>query len=226
MTKRTIKEAFIIVLLGIALAIAFNIYSPKGIPLIPKEKKVEIVSDEDLFGNENRRNTFDTVSQTKTNSKNIEIEEKKSKQISKNSNINDSSLEEENLESKPKENKKVEESSVPNDEKLDDFPSVDYRQMLKIIESEEFYLIDARNREQYAKDRIGDAVNIFPYDEMDLIMDKVFQIPEDKKIVVYCDGGSCDSSHKISEILREFGFEKVYIYTGGWEEWIIKRNES
>lgn len=105
---------------------------------------------------------------------------------------------------------------------LEDGKTVTYEQMLKIIEdnSGEFIIVDARNPEFWGKNRIGNSINIFPYEDDEVVINKILDLPQNKKIIVYCDGGNCDSSHKIAEIMYNFGYENVFIYSGGWEEWI------
>lgn len=112
--------------------------------------------------------------------------------------------------------------------KADDLSNIDdktvtYEQMLKIINSDDFIIIDARSADYFNINKIGNAINIFPYDDETVVMNKIFDLPQDKKIVVYCDGGNCDSSHKIAEILLNFGYDNTYIYSGGWDEWTKKQ---
>lgn len=101
--------------------------------------------------------------------------------------------------------------------------TVTYEQMLKIIENDDFIIIDARNAELFNKSKIGNSLNIFPYSDEAEVVNKIFDLPQDKKIVVYCDGGNCDSSHKIAEMLLSFGYDNTFIYSGGWEEWSNKQ---
>ncbi len=105
-----------------------------------------------------------------------------------------------------------------------DDKTVSYDQMLKILENEnDFIIVDARNHDDWSKSHIGNSINIFPYEEEAVMMNKILDLPQDKKIIVYCDGGNCDSSHKIAEIMNNFGYIDVFIYSGGWDEWSKKR---
>jgi rhodanese-related sulfurtransferase len=99
--------------------------------------------------------------------------------------------------------------------------TVTFEQMNKVIESNtgEFIIVDARNSDYWKKSKIGNSINIFPYEDESIVINKILDLPHDKKIIVYCDGGNCDSSHKIAEMMKNFGLENVFIYTGGWEEW-------
>lgn len=222
------KEATAIVGVAILLAFAYNIYSPKGIPLIPQEKEIIAVSDDELFESSDEAVIRDTSS-ISANAETIDdmpnAQEKELKPIT------------DSAQKKPQEQISPQTKAKKADKRNDDediaelsdarsgeFPSVNYRQMLKLKDNPDFLLIDARSEEFYSKSHIGKAINIFPYsDNEEEMMGKVLDLPMNKKIVIYCDGGNCDSSHKLAEILRQFGFEKVYIYTGGWEDWIKQR---
>ena len=98
--------------------------------------------------------------------------------------------------------------------------SLTYDQLLKALNDDRFVLIDARSPEAYNKGHIGNAVNIFPeYENEQEYVSSIFQIPEGKIIIVYCDGGTCDLSITLSKELIHFGFKRIFIYHGGWEEW-------
>jgi len=103
----------------------------------------------------------------------------------------------------------------------EDHPIITKKQMQKILEDTtgNFIIVDARRTEDYKEAHIGNAINIFPYvDDENVVIDKVFALPKNKTIIVYCDGGNCDSSHKVGDILKMFGY-KFFIFEGGWEEW-------
>jgi rhodanese-related sulfurtransferase len=46
------------------------------------------------------------------------------------------------------------------------------------------------------------------------------RIPKDAIVVVYCGGGECDLSKKLGWALIGRGYKKVFIYKGGWNDWI------
>ena len=104
-----------------------------------------------------------------------------------------------------------------------DFSNLDktitYEQVLIIVNNPEFIIIDARNDEQFAENHIKGAINISPYEDSDLLLDKIISLPQEKKIMIYCDGGDCDSSHKLAEDMLDLGITNVFIYSGGWEDW-------
>lgn len=211
---KLIKEVSTIIIISAILALAYNWYQPKPVALIYSPKEFINLSDDELFGSEQKE-------ELKTDSI-IVIE---------NSNNNDDKIE--NITPEISESKSdVKINNVNENNKSESFDSKDihgktvtYDQILKIIKQpDKFQLIDARNPEQFAENKIGNAVNIFPYDEdMDNIANKIFSLPIGKTYIIYCDGGQCDSSHKLADILIDFGVENIFIYTGGWEEWEMKK---
>jgi rhodanese-related sulfurtransferase len=94
--------------------------------------------------------------------------------------------------------------------------------MIELKDNPEVIIIDARTEENYSRGKIGNAINIYPYDDEQKMMESIFSLPQDKPIIVYCDGGSCDLSHLLAKNLLSLGFKRVFLYAGGWEEWSQK----
>jgi len=44
-------------------------------------------------------------------------------------------------------------------------------------------------------------------------------LPKERTFVVYCEGGSCQSSLLVARRLHDEGFKDIRVMTGGWEEW-------
>jgi len=103
---------------------------------------------------------------------------------------------------------------------------VGYEQIVKLLDKKDVQFIDARSPEQFADGHIGNAVNLFPLadNQEDLIV-RVNELPHDKILIVYCDGGECDLSHELAKILFEFGFKQTFLYHGGWEEWSLRKKK-
>jgi rhodanese-related sulfurtransferase len=103
--------------------------------------------------------------------------------------------------------------------------TVTYEQIIKLLEKPDVIFVDARTPEQYAKGHIGNAVNIFTdMENQEELLMKINELPPNKIYILYCDGGSCDLSPKLAEIMFDFGYEQCFLYKGGWEEWIKKQN--
>lgn len=100
--------------------------------------------------------------------------------------------------------------------------TITYEQIKARINNPEFIIIDARSPEDYAKGRIGDAKNIFPYGDEAQYFEQIYTLERGKKYLIYCTGGDCDLSHHLAEDMKTAGFENIFIYVGGWEEWITK----
>ena len=74
------------------------------------------------------------------------------------------------------------------------------------------------NRDDYNNGHISGAINIPEYN-FDKSNPVIKTIPKDKTIVSYCDGDDCEMSVKLADNLFNLGYEKVYIFFGGWKEW-------
>ncbi len=81
--------------------------------------------------------------------------------------------------------------------------------------------VDARNDEAYEKGHIPGAIQADHY-ELDYYVENLLQFaPSADKIVVYCNGGSCEDSVLMCQDLLELGIDKsvIYLYEGGWKAW-------
>ena len=83
--------------------------------------------------------------------------------------------------------------------------------------------VDARSREEFARDTIPLAVNL-PPDDFEAGLGAVLAawIPG-ARVVVFCGSLACDSSRDAAQRLREAGLEDVYHLHGGWEAWLEAR---
>lgn len=205
--KNLVQEALIITFFAVIIALIYNTFNPKGLGFL--SKKSEIVSDSILFSatsadtslliidtNTNLMNNK-TIKDTTTKLKNDTIP--KTQEIAKAEKIEDKSTNQHN------------------------FKIVTFEQMKRIIESPNFVIIDARRPEEYTKAHIPNAINLFAYEDEQILIPKILSLPKDKTIIIYCDGGTCDLSHHLAEkLINSFGFTRVFLYEGGWEEWSAK----
>ena len=82
--------------------------------------------------------------------------------------------------------------------------------------------VDARSSSSYKEGHIKGAVSL-PISEFDdMIEDLSNRYPLDKHIITYCSGRSCEDSHRLAQVLMEFGYESVSIMIDGFPIW----NES
>ncbi|MBN9400392.1 MAG: HIT domain-containing protein ['Candidatus Kapabacteria' thiocyanatum] len=87
-----------------------------------------------------------------------------------------------------------------------------------LLKSPHLLLIDARIPESYAKGHIAGAINI-DGNSAEAEIPRILQLPQDRIVVIYCDGGECELSHHVAETMKKFNFGPIFIYTGGWAEW-------
>jgi rhodanese-related sulfurtransferase len=78
--------------------------------------------------------------------------------------------------------------------------------------------VDAREAHEYADGHIAGALNI-PYEHQEDYV-HLFEKLEDRPIVVYCGGAECKESIHLGDNLSEFGYTPVYVFFGGWQEWL------
>jgi rhodanese-related sulfurtransferase len=99
------------------------------------------------------------------------------------------------------------------------FTDVSVQQGKGMIDRQEVFILDVRTKEEYAAGHIKGstllAVQDIPNQEL---VEKLKEIPKDRKILVYCRTGH--RSVKASGILAENGFAQVYNMQGGITEWM------
>jgi rhodanese-related sulfurtransferase len=79
-----------------------------------------------------------------------------------------------------------------------------------------FHVIDARDKDQYAKEHIPGAVNI----EWRQVLAKRDTIPKSKPVLIYCNTGTLSAQAGFA--LRIAGYDNVRILQGGFAEWKAK----
>jgi rhodanese-related sulfurtransferase len=79
--------------------------------------------------------------------------------------------------------------------------------------------IDARTKEEFAEGHIKGAVNI-PFYESEHYNHVLDKIDKSKIVVTYCSGSDCDLSIMLGDELFEKGYKKVYVFYGGWDDWL------
>ena len=78
--------------------------------------------------------------------------------------------------------------------------------------------VDARSEEYYLEGHIPKAVC---NDKLDTLIIKIEkQIAIDDGFVVYCSDDDCGSSEELAYSLQEQGFSNIYVFKGGWKQWI------
>lgn len=77
----------------------------------------------------------------------------------------------------------------------------------------DFYVIDARDAEQYQKEHIPGAVNI----DWRQVLARRAELPKNKSILLYCNSGTLSAQGAFA--LKLAGVENVLILQGGLSQW-------
>ena len=78
--------------------------------------------------------------------------------------------------------------------------------------------IDARAKEYYLEGHIPGAICFDDFDSLSIQIDN--RIQNNEFFVVYCSDDDCGSSEELSYQLLDYGFTSIYLFRGGWKQWI------
>lgn len=186
-----------------------NYFNPKGISLVREKITLKWASDS-LF-NEVIVDTIstrtDSSTQTVTKGEKQEEETKTQKEKLVENKNNTASEEEEKI---IKETEAVVAFTEPQAITLD--------QAYKLY-NKGINFVDSRDEADYITGHITNSINI-PFDDFDNHKQKLAQLSKEKPLVVYCGGTECDLSHLLANLLFENGYKQVYVFFGGWNEWL------
>lgn len=220
MLKNYIKEASAIIALSILLAFLYNYFSAKPLPIIAEAPKAISNNVLDMAATMATNNTV-PIQSPKVEPNTAIIKDKVNKDSLKKAKI-EQKLSKDDLQKivveKIKSTAKIEKDNLQK--------TVTYEQVKEKMNDPRFFLIDARNADDYSKSHIGNAINLFPHsDDESKYMEKIFTLPRDKVFIIYCNGGTCDLSHKVAEDMINAGHKNLFIFVGGWEEWTKRGNK-
>ncbi|MFC2155890.1 rhodanese-like domain-containing protein [Acidobacteriota bacterium] len=93
-----------------------------------------------------------------------------------------------------------------------------------LVENEDALLIDARTGEDFSRGYLPKAVSLPVYE-----FDRAFKEVEDfldneKTIITYCSSVTCIDSTLLAKKLYRLGFQNIFVYRGGFEEWTELEN--
>jgi rhodanese-related sulfurtransferase len=197
-----LKTVFLIIFISSLMGLAYNYFSPSGIPIFPGKKTLQQASDSLLYPS-----ITDTDKVSSTISKNEEIIEEPLKD----------SLMVEKERSAIKDGVKRKETIKKEDVQTEPL-SINLKQAYTLYKRNTLF-IDAREPEDYRIGHIKNAINI-PADHFDDYEFKLDKIEKEQPIVTYCAGSDCDLSIVLGNILFDMGYKKIYVFFGGWNDWI------
>ncbi len=219
MFKTTLRDVALVLGLGAVLGLVYNAaFSVKPLPWIRQPRHVDTANTDSLLRvlSVARR---DTVTQTSAlsshdSSERAEPAVPKKTVTSPAQSSTEPRLPPKNDALPPAESEKVR--------------AVTYQQVLMMLRNEDVLFMDARRKDEYDAGHIPRALNVdIQLFEMDPtyrneMMQMLYGLDKRRPVVTYCGGGNCELSHKLSDLLASIGFQHVFIYLGGWNEYITK----
>lgn len=87
--------------------------------------------------------------------------------------------------------------------------------------NDEVLWIDARSREDFEKEHIPNAILLNEAEVDALLFEHFDRIQSNEKpIVIYCNGLSCEASHRMRDYLKErIAIDQIFVLRGGWDAW-------
>ncbi len=204
--KINLKVVFLIVSVSSLIGLIYNYFSPSGIPLITEENRLQWAEDS-LFNSTYEEKFQKTDTPDKTKKEGVT------------ENLNSFSDKNKEKENKTDDEKKLSTKSKKKEEKeLSEPAAINLKQAYNLYQQNVLF-IDAREPADYQNAHIKNAINI-PFDHFDEYKHLLNNIDKEKIIVTYCAGTDCDLSVLLGNMLFEVGYKKVYIFFGGWNEWL------
>ena len=209
-----LKKIFLVLIISPIVGLIFNYFNPAGISLFREEKTLSFASDSLIIPeiNYDENETADTVEITKQ-LENIENEQKLSDEL--NDTITQEETELINNENELATNDKDEEQE---EEIFSEPKAINLEQAFTLFNNGAKFL-DARDDFDYNEGHISKAINIpfYAFEENEY---KLNNINKDETIVTYCSGTDCDLSVLLGNTLAEMGYNKVFVFFGGWLDWV------
>jgi rhodanese-related sulfurtransferase len=79
--------------------------------------------------------------------------------------------------------------------------------------------IDSRRPDEFAAGHVPGARSVPLGASDEGLADLAALFPPDRCLVVYCEGGDCQTSTALARLIHDRGFGDVRIFAGGWTEW-------
>ncbi len=104
----------------------------------------------------------------------------------------------------------------------DRYPGI---RLISLMETEDLLVerrslfLDARPERLYRDGHILGALSLPATAARKKIPESVLAFDRESTVVIYCEGGDCQSSLAVAKILHDSGFRDLRVFTGGWAEW-------
>ena len=106
-----------------------------------------------------------------------------------------------------------------NDTFIDEY-EIEHPEIAKqIYDSGKAVFVDSRARDNYQDGHIKGAVSL-PVGQFDELVEAFGEkYPTDTFIIAYCSGRTCNDSHKLAQLLFNYGYVNVGVFLDGYPEW-------
>ncbi|MGH2575772.1 MAG: rhodanese-like domain-containing protein [Ignavibacteria bacterium] len=225
MNKNTLFQASFIIILSLLVGIFYNLSHPNKIPFIAEEKNVDYLQSDSLLLALKKQ---DSIQRTADSIKLLSFKRDDSLKLAAEKRIKDSLESVLRLDSLKRINdslravkKRIDDSLKALENKTKDsfVKPVDIKlDFAKALFDKKYLFIDSRDEADYNVGHIPGAVNI-PYKKLDQYKSRFNDFSKEEVIVIYCSA-SCDVSIDMAYAMAKEGFKKLYIFHGGWDEWI------
>jgi rhodanese-related sulfurtransferase len=195
------RQAAVIIALSLLLAVVYNTFSPKGIPLVRVEPKTETVDDSVLFAQPMRDSSQrETILPDTSRLKDIKVIAPLHEQALRN----------------PDSVKALVQKEQEEKEKI--YKVITLDQLQRLMKSRRGILFDARAEQEYLKGHIAGARNV-PGEDPGKYFDRFIPIPRDTLVIIYCNNPECHLGRALAEFLSVMEFKNMVLYDDGWDGW-------
>ena len=97
---------------------------------------------------------------------------------------------------------------------------IDAARILEAANSGEAVVLDARTRVEFDLGHIPFAHHLPRAGFMAGKPELLEFYNHEQLFIVYCDGGNCEASEKVKEMLTSYNFTNVKIFRAGWPGWV------
>lgn len=105
-------------------------------------------------------------------------------------------------------------------------PKVGEKEVSRLVDNGGAVFVDARYSADYEAGAIKGAVNIPVGLSRDGCIERLGQIPEDTRIIVYCQSSSCPFANIVAKKLISCGYRNISVFKGGWMRWISRSTQE
>ncbi len=207
--KINYKKIFGILIGSFVLGLIVNYFNPEGIPLIRETVELKWAPDS-LFLDLNESNTSPLKDSLSSDISRIDKQKK----------IEDEKpgvLIKEETEQLPAETKRTKEE-IKEAIAFTEPKAITLEQAYTLF-NKDVKFVDSRDETDYLAGHITNSINI-PFDDFDNHKQKLEFLSKEKPMVIYCAGTDCDLSILLGNLLFEQGYKQVYVFFGGWLEWV------